>query len=167
VVDRELAEIYLKLREQALGFGSEEIKAPPPVEGGRMLGVVMDLGYDTGAASIVGLADGTTSMYLSNGGGVLGVGADEQAAAASRRWVEVAETAPGLEASHGDPVPADGTIRFNVLTTGPRLAAEAREEELATGSHPLSPLYAAGQDVIGEIRRVDSARNDPARRATT
>jgi len=158
VAGREIAEIYTKLREQALGFGSVEIKAPPVVPGGRTLGVIMDIGYETAVVSIMGLADGTVSMYVSNGGGTLGVGDHEPAAASSKRWVEVAETAPGLIEAEGDSLPAEGRVRFNVLTTGRRLEAEAATEALASGSHPLSALYFAGQEVITEIRLVDEAR---------
>jgi hypothetical protein len=158
VAGREIAEIYSKLREQALGFGSIEIKAPPVVAGGRALGVIMDLGYETAVVSVMGLADGTVSMYISNGGGTLGVGNHEPAAAASKRWVEVAETAPELVETEHDSLPAPGRVRFNVLTTGLRLEAEASEEALASGSHPLSALYVAGQEVITEIRLVDEAR---------
>jgi hypothetical protein len=158
VAEREIAEIYTKLREQALGFGSIEIKAPPVVPGGRALGVIMDLGYDTAVVSIMGLADGTTSMYVSNGGGTLGIGDYEQAAATSKRWVEVAETAPGLVEADHDSLPAAGRVRFNVLTTGRRLEAEAPEEALASGSHPLSALYGAAQEVITAIRLVTEAR---------
>jgi hypothetical protein len=158
VAERQIAEIYSKLREQALGFGSVEIKAPPLVAGGRVLGVIMDLGYETAVVTIMGLADGTTSMYVSNGGGTLGIGDHAQAAAASRRWVELAESAAGLVEAGDDGLPAAGTVRFNILTTGRPLEAEAREEELASGRHPLSALYAAGQEVIAEIRLVDEAR---------
>lgn len=155
---REIADIYLKLREQSLGFGSEEIRAAPVVPGGRALGVLMDMGYDTAVATVMGLADGTTSMYVSNGGGMLGVGENPAAAAASKRWVEVAEDALDLPEARDDDLPADGVIRFNILTTGPRLAGEATEDELREGTHPLSALYAAGQDVITQIRIVDEAR---------
>ncbi len=158
MAEREIAEIYSKLREQALGFGSVEIKAPPPVAGGRALGVIMDIGYDTAVATIMGLADGTTSMYVSNGGGTLGIGDHERAAAASKRWVELAERAPGLVEAADDALPGAGTVRFNVLTTGRPLEAEAPEDELSSGRHSLSPLYAAGQEVIAEIRIVDEAR---------
>jgi hypothetical protein len=157
VAGREIAEIYLKLREQALSFGAAEIKAPPVVPGGRALGVIMDLGYDTAVVSVMGLADGTTSTYVSNGGARIGVGDHEAVAAASKRWVEVAETAGPLAETDGDALPPDGTIRFNVLTTGPRLFAEAREDELGLERHPLHGLYAAGQAVIGEMRIVDEA----------
>ena len=158
--ERKIADIYVKLRDQALGFGSVEIKAPPVVPAGRVLGVVMDLGYDTAVASIVGLADGTASMYVSTGSAMIGMGDHAPVAAAARRWVEVAESAPGLTETEADTLPPEGRARFNVLTTGARLEADAAEDELASGAHPLSPLYAAGQDVITEIRRVDEARTD-------
>jgi hypothetical protein len=155
VAEREFADVYLKLREQALSFGSEEIKAPPVVPGGRALGVIMDMGFDTAVVSVMGLADGTTSMYVSNGGGKIGMGDIEDVAAASRHWVAIAETAGALTETDGDALPGEGMIRFNVLTTGPRLYAEASEAAVAEDSHPLYPLFAAGQAVIGQIRRFD------------
>jgi hypothetical protein len=157
MAEREIADIYLRLREQALSFGSEEIKAPPAVPGGRALGVIMDMGFDAAVVSVMGLADGTTSMYVSNGGGKIGMGDIEDVAAASRRWVEVAETAGGLAETDEDALPDEGMIRFNVLTTGPRLYAEATEDAVAEDTHPLFPLFAAGQAVIGQIRRFDEA----------
>ena len=157
VAEREIADIYLKLREQALSFGEVEIKAPPVVPGGRALGVIMDMGYDTAVVSVMGLADGTTSMYVSNGGGKIGMGDHSSVALASKRWVEVAETASPVTETDGDELPLDGTVRFNILTTGPRLFAEARESELGFDTHPLHRLYAAGQAVITAMRLVDEA----------
>jgi hypothetical protein len=157
MTERPIADIYVKLRDQALSFGSVEIKAPPVVAGGRALGVIMDIGYDTAVVSVMGLADGTGSMYVSNGGGRIGMGEHENVAAASKRWVAVAETAPGLEEIGEDALPAEGMVRFNVLTTGARLFAEASETEVSDDAHPLFALYAAGQDVIGQIRAVDEA----------
>jgi hypothetical protein len=160
VPGREIASVYTALRDQALGFGSEEIKAPPVVEGGRALGVVMDMGYDTAVVSIVGLADGTASMYISNGGGMIGLGDNPPVAAAAKQWVAAAEeAAPALAEGRDDALPADGQIRFNVLTTGAPLEAQVAETELAAGAHPLSALYAAGQELIGEIRKVDESRS--------
>jgi hypothetical protein len=157
VAGREIADVYTGLRSQALSFGSAEIKAPPVVEGGQALGVLMDLGHDIAVVTIVGLADGTASMYVSNGGGMIGLGENPPVAAAAKRWVAVAEEAD-LAPRDGDALPDDGVVRFNVLTTGPVLAGEAPEAELAAGGHPLSPLYAAGQALISEIRLVDEAR---------
>ncbi|HEX4518150.1 MAG TPA: hypothetical protein VH063_01080 [Gaiellaceae bacterium] len=159
MAERKIEEIYTGLRDQALSFGSVEIKASPVVPGGQALGVMMDMGYDTAVVSILGLADGTTSMYISNGGGMIGMGENPNAAAASKRWVEVAEAAlPALTEGGDDRLPEEGTIGFNVLTTGPRFAGEAAESELQGGSHPLSALYAAGQEVLTQIRIVDETQ---------
>ena len=49
MAEREIADIYVKLRDQAIGFGSVEIKAPPVVPGGRVLGVTAS-GADLEAA---------------------------------------------------------------------------------------------------------------------
>ena len=159
MAEREIADVYTGLRDQALGFGSVEIKAPPVVVGGRALGVIMDMGHDTAVVSIVGLADGTASMYISNGGGMIGLGENPAVAEAAKRWVAAAETAPGLLERNADALPPDGMVRFNVLTTGPVLVGEATERKLQAGGDPLSPLYRAGQDLITEIRLVDEARS--------
>jgi len=160
VAEREIADVYTALRDQALGFGPTEIKAPPVVEGGRMLGVIMDMGYDAAVVSVVGLADGTASMYVSNGGGMIGLGDNPPVASAAKRLVATAEAvAPYLVERGDDALPADGEIRFNVLTTDVPLVGEAPEAELASGDHALSPLYAGGQELIGEIRKVDETRD--------
>ncbi len=157
MAERELADVFTALRDQALGFGSVEIKAPPVVDGGRALGVVMDLGHDTAVVSLVGLADGTASLYVSTGGARIGLGQHPAVADAARRWVAVAESSPGLAEREAEALPPDGRIRLNVLTTGPVLVGEATERELEAGAHPLSSLYAAGQDLITEIRRAEES----------
>jgi hypothetical protein len=73
--------------------------------------------------------------------------------------VEVADSVPGLEEACEDSLPGPGLVRFNVLTTGRRLAVSASEAEVRNPAHRLFALYAAGQDVIGEIRRVGEARS--------
>ena len=161
--DRVIDKVYTALRGQALTFGSVEIKAEPVVPDGRALGVVMDIGEAAGVATIVGLADGTTSIYVSNGGGMIGVGENPDAAAASRRWVAAGEGAlPALAEDLDDELPEAGRVRFTVLTTGPRFTATAAEGQLAAGDHALSPLYAAGRDVITEICAVDESRRQDA-----
>ena len=96
-------------------------------------------------------------MYVSNGGGKIGGGDHPSVAPASKAWVAGAETASPVTETDGDELPLDGTVRFNILTTGPRLFAEARESELGFDTHPLHRLYAAGQAVITAMRLVDEA----------
>src|SRR5215471_9567457 len=60
------------LREQLLHATWQEVGVPPR-EG--VWGVLMEIGFAKGVATVVGLADGTASLYLTSGGGVLGAGA--------------------------------------------------------------------------------------------
>ena len=66
---------YLNLRERALNLEPSEVgihssEALPHVFGG-----VMDMAFPNGAATLVALSDGSTSLYTSGGGGVIGGGA--------------------------------------------------------------------------------------------
>ena len=50
----------------------------------------MDTRYPEAVMTLVALADGTTSLYFSNGGGMIGGGEHPRVAAATRRLVDVA-----------------------------------------------------------------------------
>jgi hypothetical protein len=92
-------------------------------------------------------------MYLSRGGGVIGAG--EHAAvrgAADRFRTVVAESRGLLERTGVFPPPAVGEVRFHARIGDDRLTGAAPEPVLRTGRHLLAPLYAAGQDVLTEIR---------------
>ena len=67
----ELAEIYLDLRGRALAL-TRELLDPETASEGRVLALLMETGYPEAIATLVGLGDGTTSMYFSNGGGTIG-----------------------------------------------------------------------------------------------
>jgi hypothetical protein len=161
VSDRALAPLYLALRAEALSWGPKEIKAPPIVDGGEVLGVLMDIGYDTAVVTVVGLTEGTTSIYASTGAAKIGMGAHASVADASKRWVAVAEGADGLTDAASTDVPDEGMVQFTLLTTGEPRSATAEEAALQAGDGPLAALYAAGQDVIGAVRAVDEAGATP------
>jgi hypothetical protein len=121
----------------------------------------MEMGFPDGAATIVSLADGTTSLYTSEGGGVIGGGEHAPVAAASSRFLAEAEaTETGLSPAESVDVhlPPAGIVSFVVLGySGTRIGA-ADEQELASMQHPLSRLYAAGQDVITALREAEESR---------
>jgi hypothetical protein len=158
--ERVLAPIYLDLRAEALSWGPKEIKAPTVVDGGEVLGVVMDIGYDVAVITVVGLADGTTSIYASPGAAKIGMGGSEAVARMSRRWVALAEDANVVDTPSGD-LPDEGIVQFTLLTIGVARSSSATEADLQTGASPLSALYAAGQDVIAAVRAVDEAGAAP------
>ena len=148
---------YLGLRDQVLSLTAEvlgDAAADAPV-----LALLMETGYPGAVATLVGVVDGSTSLYLSNGGGVLGAGEHAQVAEATRRWLEVghlqlAELAPTSESSP----PELGLTQFVAVTPGGLLAASAPEQELGAGKHALSPLFYAGQNVITQLRLLEEQR---------
>ena len=119
-------------------------------------GALMEIGYPSAVASIVSLADGTTSIYLGSGGGTIGAGAHAGPAQASRRFVAVAAQSLGaLQPSQDLPLPAIGNVAFHVLTYDGGYTLEADEDELRSRGHPMSALYSAGHEVLTQIRLLE------------
>jgi L-alanine-DL-glutamate epimerase-like enolase superfamily enzyme len=116
-------------------------------------GVVVDVPRSGGFASIVALADGTTSMYTSTGGGVIGAGTHAHVAEATRRLL--AEVQRHLElfgAPDDRALPAPSLVRLHVVTpTGGRHADVPEGAFWGRLKHPLIPVIARVQDVISAI----------------
>ena len=148
------------LRDQLLRSSWAELGIRPRPSG--VWGVLMELGFAKGVATVVGLADGTASLYLTSGGGVLGAGARESvrraamalcdAAASALAKASPAATVPGASPAHPYPQPAAGHVRFYLLTVAGLRVADGEEAKLRGGKDPLSPLYDSGQGVITALR---------------
>ncbi len=149
------AEAFTGLRGKLLSANPEQFGLTPTERFPNVWIVLMELAMAGGIASIVCVADGTTSMYTSTGGGMIGAGAHAKVVEANARFLDAAERSlPLLEPVEELPLPEPSTVRFNVLTyTGPRTAAGVAEQ-LSGGELPLSPLFLAGNDVITQLRMV-------------
>jgi hypothetical protein len=116
-------------------------------------GAVMDMVFTGGAASLVSLADGTTSLYTSTGGGVIGGGAHQSVVEATHVFLDaVGQHLAEFAATDADDLPTPGTVRFHALGFGARQRVDAPEADLQTREHPLWPLYYTGHDVITALR---------------
>jgi hypothetical protein len=141
------------LRRLVLSTSPEDLGLAVDADPDRVYGVLMEIGYDAAVVTIVSLIDGTTSMYVSTGGGTIGAGEHEPVAEASRNFVAMAQVFVGqTQPTTSFELPHPGRVSFQMLTTGGGRSAEAPEDELGPGRHPLSPLFRAGQDVVTEIR---------------
>jgi hypothetical protein len=146
-------EIHQELRSIALGVDLATIA----VEDGRPWSgaavAVMELNVSGTVATIVATADGGVSMYLGSGGGVIGAGEHAAVQPAAERFRNVSADSRGLlQGADGFPLPEAGQVRFHVRTADGDYSGAADEAALRAGRHPLSPLYAAGQDLLTEIR---------------
>jgi hypothetical protein len=145
--------VYRDMRSMALGVDPSALRIPEGQRWSDAAVAAMEIGMPEATATIVAIADGTVSMYLSSGGGTLGAGehAAVRGAAEEFRTV-VAENRGLLERTGVFPPPAVGEVRFHARIGDDRLTGVAQEPALRTGRHLLAPLYAAGQDVLTEIR---------------
>ena len=63
---------YVGLRQQALTVDLSRLGLAPSVEYPQVFAGLMEMGMEGGVATLVVIADGTTSMYRSTGGGIIG-----------------------------------------------------------------------------------------------
>jgi hypothetical protein len=150
------ADIYVSLRRQILELGPDQVGPQGP--GAPVIALLMETGYPEAVATLVGVVDGSTSLYFSNGGGTIGAGGHSEVAAATGRWLEVgAGFLQHLSPVEEPSLPGNGQTQFVAVTPDGLMSTIAPEEELGNGEHVLSPLFYAGQDVITQIRLVQEA----------
>jgi hypothetical protein len=146
-------EVYQDLRSMALqvDLATIAIADDEPWSGAAV--AVMEFVISDTVATIVATADGAVSMYLSNGGGVIGAGEHAAVRPAADRFRNVAADSRGLlQRAEDFPLPETGQVVFHVRTGDGDFSGGAEESALRAGRHPLSPLYGAGQDLLTEIR---------------
>ena len=154
--DKASAEVYEGLRHQVLHLTPDQLGHASA--GAPILALLMETGYAEAVATLVGVADGTSSLYFSNGGGVIGAGTHAAVAGANRRWLETGVTfLPELSGIADPPLPAQGMTQFVAVTPEGLRGAVAVEDDLGEGRHPLSPFFYAAQDVITQIRLTQAA----------
>ena len=147
------------LRRQILDLDPAEAGLDRFSAGRRVWGALLETGYPSATATLVALADGTTSLYLSTGGGIIGGGAHARVAAATRSFLTAVEDHLGLLSPDADSdVPVAGRVIIRALTYQGRYRADAPEDDLGHGRHPLSAVFYAGHGVLTELRTIDQAR---------
>ncbi len=148
----------LDLRGRILALAPAEVLSQPTPDLPHVWAVLTDIGMGGAMATIVAFADGTTSLYTSTGGGVIGAGAVPAVRAANQALLRVVESQ--LEAfprSATDAPPGDGEVSFVVLTyDGPRRAS-APVKGLFDGPHPLSAAWSAANEVMTQLRLAQEA----------
>lgn len=145
------AEVYVGLRNQALCaemLGGSDGGVP------EVWGVVMEFGIGDGFATLVALADGTASLYLSHGGGVIGAGQHEGPANAARTLVRAAaDYVEGFGPTSEFPLPGPGQTAFYLRTQHGALTVSAPTNDLGYNRHRLSPLFHTAHALIAEVRK--------------
>jgi hypothetical protein len=150
---RDPAAIYVDLRTMAFEVDPATLQLPGDEPWTHAIFAAMELSVDGATATVLTVADGTVSLYLSTGGGVIGAGDHAAVRDAGQRFRHlVAESRDLLHQTAEFPLPGPGDVRFHARIDDAWLTAAASEAALRAGRDPLAELYAAGQDVLTEIR---------------
>lgn len=148
-------QVYHGLRAQILNLDPATAGLQQRSEHRDLWGAMTETGYQRGTATLVTLADGTTSLYLSSGGGIIGGGFHQAVAAATRTFLSELELQlPEFGPDPDIALPATGQVIIRAFTYTGRMSAEAAED----GSHQISLVFLAAHRVIAELRLLDEAR---------
>ena len=152
------ADAYTGLRSRVLALRPADLGLADQ----QPFAALMETGYDEGIATLVVIADGTTSLYLSSGGGVIGAGAHAPVRKASSDFLAgLAGVADRLQPTTDVPLPNRGRVRFYLLSEDGIRSAEASEQDLGHNRHELSPIFHTAHEVIAAIR--EHATRSPVR----
>ncbi len=143
------------LRHMVLTTTAEDLGFASDADYPEAYGVLVDWPLDDQVATILAMRDGTASLYTTSTFGILGGQAHESV----RRTAEACVKTAGLHAASGEavvdyPYPAPGQVFYYLLTYDGVRRVVGDESALEQGSDPTFDLFAAGQDVLTELRSV-------------
>ena len=154
----EVAETYTGLRQQLLSFNPLEAGFDPAASN-RVWGMMMETGHPGAVITLVVVADGTVSLYFSNGGGIIGLGQHEAPRKAAATLLSAAPDFLELaQQTTVYPLPDEGHTLFYFLTIDGIFSVDAKEDDLGHKRLSHWPLFYLAQGVITQARLVDQQR---------
>jgi hypothetical protein len=150
-------DMYLSLRERALRTNGQTAGGLPSDPAEQPFGLVADMAFPNGNATVIAMISGAASIYLSSGGGYIGGEGHEAIRKAAKHAVETAREAVAyMHPTKEYPLPEAGQVRFYALTRGGVMSGWASEAKLENSRNPFNKLYAAVQGVITQYRLINS-----------
>ena len=146
--------IYPVMKERALQVSGQELQLAPSPELPNTFGILMEENIGGGGYLLIAFAEGSVSLYFSNGGGVIGAGGHETVLNAAKRWLSAAQKTYDL-GKETTFEPAARQIKFTWRGFAGNRSAVVSEAELKNPSHSLHKLFLAAHSVIAEIRKFE------------
>lgn len=158
--------VYEGLRNQLISGTPAKFGIQPTEEFPRVWAALVDMGMEGGTATMVAVADGTTSMYTSGGGGMIGAGKYKVISDATKAFLAVVEKHLELvPVAESAPLPATNHVAFIVLThDGAMHRIEIGIDRVGDPRNHLYPLWSSINGVISRLRLASeiSAKNKAA-----
>ena len=159
------SDVYLGLRTNALNAATRDLgvdadpNAPIHV-------VLMEMGMSDAVATFVCFRDGTASLYLSTGGGVIGGGEHENVRSACLEMMSLTnkyarDFIAACTKVSTFPFPGEGEVFFYLVTRAGVYQARCREEALVQQRDPFSALFNNCHAVMTEVRHAAENHQPP------
>jgi hypothetical protein len=105
------------------------------------------------AYTLMVLGDGTTSLYFSTGGGIIGAGTHKNVQAVSSSYLDTAgQFVSGVASKASANLPTAGRVKFYIRTFDGTYTYEASEDDLGNERDRFSPLFHKAHEVITQVR---------------
>ena len=151
----EAVEIYDSMRQQIFDLPKSDLDLGTD----DRLAIIMETAGDDYCYTLVAVADGSASIYFSNGGGIIGAGHHPQGAGKAQEFLEFSrEYERELKEVREFPLPHPGMTRFYIIKKGGTLSGEFKEDDLGNERLKISPLFHKGHELITIIRLIDEER---------
>jgi hypothetical protein len=144
---------YEFLRERALALTPDEMRYTSAPDADPY-SIVMDIALRRGTATLVCVADGSSSLYLSTGRGTIGSDACESTRNAVIEFMELSRYYVSMMTPvHSHALPQVGNIAFYVLTKRGTYSAGDTFEKIMSGNSPWSRLFTEASKVTDALGR--------------
>ena len=155
-ISEELRAMVLNLNPSEIGLSKENFPHP-------IFAVVMETGFPEGSFTLSAIADGTTSLYFSNGGGIIGGGEHENVREATGYLLSGAQNyyKEGKKVT-SYPLPEPGKVVFYFVSFDGVYSYSALEDDLGNERDKLSNLFFAAHNVITELRSIEEKSHNNA-----
>lgn len=150
------ADIYDSIRNQVLNLTANQLGE---LGNNPVLSVLMETGYPEAVVTLVAVADGSASIYFSNGGGIIGAGEHPQGKEYSLKLIQSSKDY--LHFAKPDkkhPLPKNGNTRFYFVMPKGVVVVEAKEDDLGNNKHKLSPLFHQAHKLIYVIQMIEKEK---------
>ena len=141
------------LRKMLLSAKPSDFKLVPTRALPRVWAAMLELRFGESIASLVAVAEGSTSLYLSTGGGVIGGGEHESVRKENEKFLALIEKTLEMFVPIDTPLTVvEGSVAFAVFTYDGMRGARDTEERMIRKQSPLWAAYYLGQEVITALR---------------
>ena len=143
---------YSRLRYHALTIQREQVGIPTPPPDSPVWAVLMETGHPKVTETLALVSDGTSSVYMSDGDGVIGGHGYENVRKANADFIRLANRdRHHFQATEAFPVPQVGYTVFYARTDAGLLVCGGTQASLIEGQHVLSELFQAGHEAITQL----------------